>query len=142
MKNSLDLEPLIVAVGSSWKSASNWIERIELVRNFLQPTLPGQPRQFRHHEAVLLVTTAALVAGGAKPKMAAPIAAAIARAVKANGKPAREWLIYRGGNFKKGVHTDSTDAAEVAKQVGAGPLCFIPIGDIVRMVDRLWQEGA
>lgn len=142
MKTLLELEPLFVTVGGTLKNTTNYIERIDLVRNFVPAGGRGKLRLFRHHEAVFLVCLASLVTAGAAPgEEAAPIAAAIARAVKAKGKPSREWLIYKSGAFGSGISTDETDAAKISEKFGIGPLCFVPVGAIVRMVDDLYAEG-
>jgi hypothetical protein len=138
MKTLVELEPLLLKMGSTAKNGANWIERLEQLRYSMPPTLPGQSRMFQHIHAVELVAIAALVNGGAEPRQAAPIAAAVVRSVKATGKPAREWIIFACGNFTKGKHVDKPDLEALTKELGMVPLSCVPIGAVVRMVDDLY----
>ena len=141
MKTLDDLEPLLVKVGATRKNGATWIERVEMLRNALPATLPGQPRQFLHYHAVHLVVMAAIVVAGAEPREAVRIAASIARSAKGSTRPAREWLVFARGDFSKSTWTDAPDSASLIERFGLVPMSLIPVGTIVRMIDELYAEA-
>lgn len=141
MRTLYELEPLLKHVGQSLKFASNAIERNEQLRLSLPATVPGQPRMFNRLHAIQLITMAAFVTAGARPKRAQPLAAAIVRGARAPG-PLREWMVFPAGKFEKGaaIATNEPNLAALNAEFGSVPLSLVPIGAIVRMIDQLYAE--
>lgn len=141
MKTLTELAPVLEQFGSSTRDASNWIARDKALAARLPKTIAGSAREFSRLDAIDLVSIAALVKGGAMPARAASYSAAMVRSVKATGKASREWIVFPCGRLKDAVGSDKPDPNEMVKHFGEVPLSFVPIGAVVRMVDKLFAEN-
>lgn len=137
-KTLIDLVPQLEALGASQRNAADWIDRIDWLRHFLPPTLPGQPRMFNSMHAKALMFVAAFVKGGARPKNAAAYAASLIDAVQA-GEQLAAWVVVSAGDFNHAEPADEIDIHALTRAFGMVPITLLPVRAIAAMVDKLYE---
>jgi hypothetical protein len=141
MRTASEILPIVD--GWSQRDIENWIARLDLSTSF-QGAGRGKARLFNRANTLELAFIAALVQGGASPSKAAVYARSLVRDVQhPTGKPVREWLIFAPRNLQKAVAVDDlTKFASIQRQLDAVTLAVVSLGEIVRRVNALYEEGA
>ena len=140
MKTLTQIEPLLMKLGSNVSDASNWIARLDDFSARLKKTIGGTPRRFTRENAIELLLIAATVKAGAAPLVAASYAKSAMTRFKSTGKPSGEWLVFRCGNFTSSTDANDPDMRALTKKSGRVPLSLVPFGEIIRMVDDLFNR--
>lgn len=140
MKTLSDIEPVLSKMGASVRDASNWIARLDDLRDRLPATIAGSARKLSRDHARDLCLIAAMVKAGAAPAMASIFSASLLRSLKATGKVQRNWLVFPAGKLDEVIGTNAPDIAALSRQFGEVPLSLVPVGAVVRMVDDLFED--
>jgi hypothetical protein len=134
-----ELAPLFAELRASVKGAANWIERVDLLRNSMPATLPGQPRMFDIFHAKELMFVAAFVKGGMRPAQASAYAALIMDEVKLRN-PLPQWTVVAAGDFNSALPVEILNSESLAQHFGSVvPLTIVPLRAVAKMVDDLYE---
>lgn len=135
MKTILEILP---TVGAERHDVENWLGRLTFSSAFETGT-PGRARQFSRDNTIELAAIAAFVRMGWLPNTAVAMAGAVMRMAKVN--KVREWAVF-STESPNGYATNVIDMDRIARDVAAAsevPIVrLVPIGEIVRRVDRLF----
>ena len=139
MATHITASRLLPEIQASVRDLDNWIGRLDLSTKF-RAREPGKARLFNRWNAIELGMIAALVRGGAAPGVAALFARPLVEDADRNHQ--REYFVFAAGDLKQAIGTNSLDSIdEIAAKYPGKTLSLVPVGAIVRAIDKLFDEA-